>query len=306
LSSTITTLAREWKDIKSILDLVTPPSEFQTQYNELKELVLSINPITVLSPLVPRFTAFKDSYIKLKIEFSEFLNGISYSFSSIISDFKKFLPGELTHEYLKQTIKEAISESFIEPIKKLLEKIGGLIKTTLADIFGQVEDFLKEIIGYLDLRAIIEPINIPINKFKEKVNSLSFSFLEEELKGTFKIIEDKIKEFAPENLLADLDETYKSIINEISSEISPTIFISKLDDIYTRQVLSRVDQLSPEVITVPLEKSFDRFMKPLDEIDVEIIFLSLIKTLNRLVTQLESGLKRTGSTFKGMITAIPI
>lgn len=306
--SVVTTLSASWRSVRDALAAVTPDPGDQVHYDNLTALVGNANPATALTPVTASLTGVSGDLVSLREQSGKAMETLAVSFDQTVANIREMFPEPLTTDFLKNTIREAISEAFLEPVKKLLriikDRTAGLVDV-LRKLEEGFEKFKKALGLILNPLSLLEPIKTALDDFKKTLKAFNLSFLKEEIRASAAVVAGKLDAFDLTALVEPLDVIFEGFIEQLRTLFSTDI-IASLDSIYDEKIGGVVEKLEPEVLLAPLDLLFKDVLAALEPFSVEVLLKPVREKMEALSEELVSGLQRTGQAFGLMLNAIPV
>ena len=236
------------------------------------------------------------------------LNRLLDDFNQQLIIYKSLLPVDMTVEYLKSTIKEAVREAAVVPIIDFYKAFTAResefteILTPLVEILQKFQKAIKYI---LDPLSILEPITQAINRVKEKLLGFDLTFLKDEIGSSVQAVKDKINELDISVITAPLDTIFNNLKTEISGIIS-TEMINAIDAIYTEKIAGHITNLNLPDLLEPLDLFFEDLLTALKPFSMEELLKPVKDVIDKLEKELNAGLQKTGQAFNNMVKSIPV
>ena len=277
---------------------------------QLSGQVQLLNPVALLSPLIPKVDRVKESFASKSREFAGAVSGLSSALS----------PAEVVLDALRSLLSplDVLKQMTLEPLQKLagappdtglrdllirvVDQIDPLQwKAELQPLMLSIQNKLKALFG----EAVLGPFKSTLNSIKEKIDLLDVKFLKEAIDQVFGEIEAVIQQFNPAPFIQQISETYKRILG-LLEKLNPAQFIAEIDQLYANDVIGLVKSISPEQLLLPiLQELFQKIKGLLVSLDIELIFKPVLERLRTLKEQLADGLTKAGDAFEGLVAAIP-
>jgi len=308
VTDAVTTLGTDWRAVRDALAAVSLAPEFQAQYDALVVLVNATNPATLLTPAAASITDLRTRLAELQEQATSAVQPLAEPFAQVVGDFRGLFPDQLTAAFLKDTIREAISDSFLTPLKRVIgtvkdkaQVLAGLLETVESGIVK-----FKSVAGVLlNPLSMLEPIQAALNGLKEKLLAFDLSFLREEIQASAQAVADKIDELDLTELLAPLDTTYQAFLDNLRA-LLPTEQVATLDQLYTEKIGQVVEELDLEELLAPIDGLYQQVLEALEPFGIEALLQPVQDQMDALSDELTSGLQRTGQAFEQMLEAIPV
>jgi len=308
VTAAVTNLAADWRGVRDALAVVTPPPELQSQYEALSALIEATNPATVLTPVATSVTDLRTHVETSQQQATSAMQPLAEPFDQAVASLRGLFPEQLTTTFLKDTIREAISNAFLEPLRKLLntikdkaEVLTGLLQTVESGL-EKATSAVKVILNPL---SMLEPIKTAVDNLKHKLLAFNFSFLQEEIQAAVQAVADKIDELDLTELLAPLDASYQSFIDDLRSLFSEEV-VAGLDQLYDEKIGSIVEGFELEDLLAPVDGVYQDALEALEPLSVEVLLKPVQDKMGALSGELTSGFQRTGQAFEQMLSAIPV
>jgi hypothetical protein len=308
VTAAVTNLAADWRGVRDALAAVTPPPELQSQYEALSTLIEASNPATVLTPVATSVTDLRTRVETSQQQATSAVQPLAGPLDQAVASLRGLFPEQLTTTFLKDTIREAISSAFLEPLRKLLnivkdkaEVLTGLLQTVESSL-EKAKSAVKVILNPL---SMLEPIKTAVDNLKQKLLAFNFSFLQEEIQAAVQAVADKIDDLDLTELLAPLDATYQSFIDDLQSLFSEEV-VAGLDQLYDEKIGSIVEGFELEDLLAPVDGVYQDALEALEPLSVEVLLKPVQDKMDALSGELTSGFQRTGQAFEQMLSVIPV
>ncbi|MCI0486810.1 MAG: hypothetical protein L0229_09440 [Blastocatellia bacterium] len=276
---------------------------------ELGILVESLDPVPVLSPLIPKVDRVKERFASKTDEFGRAVEALSPVFDSIDAIFDALRTFLSVFDLLKSLIQEPFSRLFPdksfssvkESLLHFLDEMGpDQWRAELEPLVVSVQTKLKSLFG----DAVLNPIAGTLSSIKATTDLLNISALSDAINGAFAEVEQTIEQFNPAPFIKAIDDIYKRIL-ALLEKLDPSAFIAEIDSIYSDDVIGVIKAISPEELLLPvLRELFQKIKGLLVAIDIEVLFKPVLDHLKSLEEQLVEGLKRAGTAYKEMLASL--
>jgi hypothetical protein len=308
VTDTVTSLSANWRAVRDALAAVTPPPELQAQYAALSALIEATNPATILTPVATSVTDVRTGLDALQEETTGAVQSLTEPFDQAVSDLREMFPQQISATFLKDTIRQAISDAFLEPLKKLIRTVKDktqVLTELLQSVESGIEKLRNVVKVILNPLSMLEPITTAVDNLKQKLLAFNFSFLQEEIQASVQAVADKINELDLTELLAPLDAIFQSFIDDLRSLFSEEL-VAGLDQLYDEKIGSVVQGFELEDLLAPVDGVYQGVLVALEPLSVEVLLKPLQDKMDALSGELTSGFQRTGQAFEQMLSAIPV
>ena len=307
LKGYLTTLRARYDEVNAALAVHAAVGNVQVQFSGQVRL---LDPMPVLSPLIPKVDRVQASFAVKQQEFAQAVSGLSSALApaEVVLDALRSLLSPL--DLLKQMIFDPLQKLVGAPpdtsaralLDQLVDQMNPLQwRVELEPLLLSLQNKLKALFG----EAVLGPFKSTLNSIKEKIDLLDVKFLKDAIDQVFAEVEAVIQQFNPAPFIQEISATYKRIL-ELLEKLNPAEFIADIDGIYTNDVVGLVKSISPEQLLLPvLEELFQKIKGLLVSLDIEIIFKPVLERLRSLKEQLAEGLSNAADAFEGLVDAIP-
>lgn len=306
-SQRVTELTKRWLAQKTRFNATVPlrSPDLQQKYNELKAKLQLLSPIQVLGEATNNVERFTTRLSTLQEELTLGQQNLGNLLTPDQHDqLSAILPKKVTT--IPILLRDSLEWLIGRPAKTLLRTL----KQQLAQIdklFVAIETItLKFKVPLQALLAIPGAIGEALLKIKQKINTLNFDFLQDELQTIIDGVIGQFEELNPKNLLEILEALYQKLLDTMG-KLYPEKAVKKLDIIYKEKVLQKLSELHPnEVIAKPLDEQYQKIRELQKQLNLDKIFDTLIGKLDTLEQELDDGLKQTATAFNQLLQALPL
>jgi hypothetical protein len=312
----------------SLLDIKSYMSSLRTKHADLKAAfrfegafgpiqldfaadLEALDPMKALSPLISKVDRVKSTLSGTVQSFNQVVSSLAGVFGSadqLVQVLGSLIVAPL--DFLREITTEPLRKLFpghsfssakdillffldqINPAqwKPQLEKLAQTVRSKLTALFTD---------------TIFDPIRDVFQSVQKAIDSLNIDALKQTIESVFAETEAVIQQFNPGPLLQEIRDTYQRISGMLQS-MDPGPFIAEIDSLYTNDIVGIVKAISPmELLLPPLNDLFGKIKGFVVSFDIEILFKPVLDHLRLLRDQLEIGLAKVGTSFNGMLDAIP-
>lgn len=165
-------------------------------------------------------------------------------------------------------------------------------------------DTVKNTIFAIDPEAVVAEVQGTIDALTQRLDVIDLQVIAEELEGLVDEIETIINGLNPRPIITQL----QGLVDEVKSlfdELKPSEVLNELNTPFeaAQEIVAEFD---PASFKEPLQEVFENIQNVLEDVDVGGVLQPIVDRLDQLRDELEEGLKRTETSFNGMIRAIPV
>lgn len=210
--------------------------------------------------------------------------------ASIKAAFKLNNPLDITKDV------EKLYNAFTAKLQALNPKI---IQESVEKTFEKI----KNTFNAFDPKQIVAGVQEVIDSLTKKLDIIDLNIIKKELDAAADEVKNVINGLDPRPVIQALDSLTGEVTGALD-QIKPSEILKELtapfDD--ARKIVAEFD---PKALKEPLQDIFSEIQKIVSEIDLGVILKPLNDRLKKLRDELEDGLKRTETAFKGMVNALP-
>jgi hypothetical protein len=305
----VTALTQSWRAQKARFDAITPPPEWATKYETLKEHLSDLSPIVLLSgpaTLVGRIS------VDLETAQAE-LNQGKESLVALLTESQDrldaLLPGESTASSFRALLRETLDDQIIQPIRQLFP----VLETRLQEFSGVIERIRGIALRFRAPYEMLTVIPNNIDRIKDalidaetKITAINLSFLENELQDVLDEAITQLDAVKPSDILSSLETSYQDALKALRA-LYPEAAIQSLGATYQNVVVKNIQALHPDkTVAEPLNAAYQNVLKLQKDLNVDKVFDALNGKLESIRQELEDGLDRSGNAFNELLAALPL
>lgn len=270
-----------------------------------------LDPMKALAPLISKVDRVKSALSGTAQRFADVVRSVSTVFASadqLVQTLASLVvaPLDLLREITTEPLRSLFPGHSFSSVKELLlffvdQMNPAQWKQQMEKLAQTIQSKLKAVFSDL----IFGPIQEVAHSLQEAINSLSIESLKKAIESVFAETEAVIQQFNPAPLLQEIRDTYQRISGMLQG-LDPGPFITEIETLYTQDIVGIVKAVSPRELLLPLLNDlFGKIKGFIISFDIEVLFKPVLDHLRSLRDQLVAGLAKAGTSYKGMLDAIP-
>lgn len=291
------------------LDETTIPPELQALYDQIEDLVTSVNPQPSLSTLQGSYTTALNQLDGLG---QVSLDGLADTFAPIRQQIDGLIPDFLREPVTAEGVAAALNDLRPDAIAaevdaafaEFRQRFTALRPQLVAELQGFAEE-QRDLLVFFDFRVLAEKFQEIYDAITAQVAALNPAAIVADLQGTFDTVKTQIDELNPTFLVDELTETFDQVKDKLDALGLDTVEAGL--DASLQNVKDKLALLDPVEILrqAGLLDTFAELEDALAAVSVATVIADLDEALKKLCAELESELEKTQAAFERMISAIP-
>lgn len=291
------------------LDELEVPPDLQALYDQIEDLITSVDPQPVLGSLQGSYTTTLDQLGDLG---QVSLDGLAATFAPIRQQIDGLIPDFLRESVTAESIATALEDLRPDAIAaevdaafdEFRQNFTALRPLLVAEL-QKFADEQKDLLVFFDFGALAEKFQEIYEAIIEQVTALNPAVIITDLQDVFDTVKAQIEDLNPTFLVDELAGTFEQIkakLDDLGLGAVEAGFDSALQN--TTDKLALLDPV--EILRqAGLLDTFADLQDTLAEVSVATLVTDLDESLKNLCAELESELEKTQAAFERMLAAVP-
>lgn len=199
---------------------------------------------------------------------------------------------------LEQQLTTALGPVF-RSVDHMRVALDGII-THVDNFLGDIQQIVQDLV---DVTDALEEIRVAVNELVDTLNSLSLSFVADEISATFDVVVQELRSISPERIGQILSESFEGLLDVL--DVKELLGAAELDAEY-HSIIADLRRFDPgRIIVEALQPTWDALIDLLEQLDITEQVDDFETAIDHLRDNLRTELNRCADAFEDMWKAVP-